>query len=293
LIALATVASERSFNRAADQLGYVQSAISGQIAHLERAVGMRLLDRSSGTSVVELTDAGRLLLRHTDEILARYEIAQAAVASSAERGGGSLRVAGLDLLGVRRSAEVLAAFRQARPFARVLLEDSCDAEQRLADGALDVLVREGETAEQEIVVGRIDFALLVPSESLHAARDQLLSMRQLRALRPIVPGGAASSPNLRAQLESHEIERSTSTVPSSAEITRTLVASGLGVAIIPTTWIDSADARTISIDLSHLLRPSLVAVKLGDHQDGRQVAIEAFVHAVRENLEAHDLALAC
>src|ERR687885_400028 len=48
LLALDAVAREGSFGRAAVSLGYTQSAISQQIAALERIVGERLLERQGG-----------------------------------------------------------------------------------------------------------------------------------------------------------------------------------------------------------------------------------------------------
>ncbi|HEY6052950.1 MAG TPA: LysR family transcriptional regulator, partial [Gaiellaceae bacterium] len=71
LAALAAVARERSFRGAAASLGYVPSAISSQIASLERAVGVRLVERQRGSGRVRLTEPGELLLAHAESILAR------------------------------------------------------------------------------------------------------------------------------------------------------------------------------------------------------------------------------
>jgi DNA-binding transcriptional LysR family regulator len=81
--ALAAVADERSFRRAADRLGYEQSAISRQIAYLEQLTGERLIERSQGPKPVELTEAGELLLSHANEILATIEAAKAAIVDRA------------------------------------------------------------------------------------------------------------------------------------------------------------------------------------------------------------------
>jgi len=75
--ALQAVAEEGSFGRAAARLGYTQSAVSQQIATLERLVGERLVDRPGGPRPVTITEAGRVLLRHADGIMARLRAAQA------------------------------------------------------------------------------------------------------------------------------------------------------------------------------------------------------------------------
>src|SRR2546428_12904389 len=77
LIALKAVSDEGSFGRAAKSLGYTQSAISQQIATLERIVGEHLIDRPGGPRPVSLTEAGSLLLKHAEAITARLQAAQA------------------------------------------------------------------------------------------------------------------------------------------------------------------------------------------------------------------------
>src|SRR5947207_15387089 len=76
-LALEAVAREGSFGKAAQSLGYTQSAVSQQIAALERIVGQRLVERPGGPKPVTLTEAGRLLLTHADAIAARVAAAQA------------------------------------------------------------------------------------------------------------------------------------------------------------------------------------------------------------------------
>jgi DNA-binding transcriptional LysR family regulator len=76
LVALESVAAAGSFSLAARRLGYTQSAVSGQIIALERAVGSRLVDRVRGARSVRLTPEGGVLLRHAEEITARLAAAQ-------------------------------------------------------------------------------------------------------------------------------------------------------------------------------------------------------------------------
>src|SRR5262249_32802816 len=76
LAALRAVAEEGTFGAAALRLGYAQSAISQQIAALERHVGRRLFDRPGGSRPVTLTRAGELLLEHAESIMTRLAAAR-------------------------------------------------------------------------------------------------------------------------------------------------------------------------------------------------------------------------
>lgn len=69
LAALVAVADEGSFARAAAALGFSQSAVSQQIAALEKAVGLPVFDRPKGPRAAELTPAGELLLDHARTML--------------------------------------------------------------------------------------------------------------------------------------------------------------------------------------------------------------------------------
>jgi DNA-binding transcriptional LysR family regulator len=90
LVALEAVAREGSFRRAAERLGYVQSAISHQIAALESLVGHRLIDRSRGTRPLTLTPAGELLLSHAQVVIAQMRAAQADLSAANGNGAAAL-----------------------------------------------------------------------------------------------------------------------------------------------------------------------------------------------------------
>src|SRR3989440_4329180 len=115
LIALEAVAREGSFGRAATSLGYTQSAVSQQIATLERIVGERLVERPGGPRPVTLTEAGELLLRHADSIVARLQAAQADLQALKEGAAGTLRVGTFQSVGAKVLPAVMRRFGEQWP----------------------------------------------------------------------------------------------------------------------------------------------------------------------------------
>jgi DNA-binding transcriptional LysR family regulator len=71
LTALAAIADEGTFGRAAVRLGYTQSSISQQIAALEKAVGGSVFERPGGPKPVRITPLGEVVLAHGRDLLKR------------------------------------------------------------------------------------------------------------------------------------------------------------------------------------------------------------------------------
>jgi molybdate transport repressor ModE-like protein len=92
LAALESIATEGSFSAAAAKTGYSQSAISGQIATLERLIGVRLVKRIRGSRKVTLTLEGERLLEHARAINARLSAARADIEQLEQNGADGLRI---------------------------------------------------------------------------------------------------------------------------------------------------------------------------------------------------------
>jgi DNA-binding transcriptional LysR family regulator len=86
------IARTCSFRAAAANLGYGQSAVSQQLAHLERLAGARLVDRAPGTGPTSLTPAGHALVPHATAVLSCFQAAKADVESLLDAREGPLRV---------------------------------------------------------------------------------------------------------------------------------------------------------------------------------------------------------
>jgi DNA-binding transcriptional LysR family regulator len=134
LLTFRAVARLGSFSRAADELALTQSAVSQQVAALERQLGLRLLDRGRGG--VRPTPAGQTLLEHAGALEQRLDLASAQLAELADEAGRDLRVGAFPSALATLVPAAAARLLAGRPELRVTL-----AQAELA--ALVAGVREG------------------------------------------------------------------------------------------------------------------------------------------------------
>src|SRR3954453_15942109 len=116
---LKEVAARGSFSGAADALSYTQSAVSQQIAALEREAGTILVERSARG--VRLTDAGPALVAHADAIIARLDAAERELEAIAGLRGGHLRLTAFPSAGASLMPLAVAEFRRRHPGVELTL----------------------------------------------------------------------------------------------------------------------------------------------------------------------------
>src|SRR3954465_7107744 len=110
---LREVIARGSFSAAAPPLPLSQSAVSQQIAVLEREVGIPLLERTSDGP--KLTSAGEALMEHGDAVICRREEAERELAQIAGLQGGRLRLASFPTASATLMTRALSTFRQRFP----------------------------------------------------------------------------------------------------------------------------------------------------------------------------------
>lgn len=161
-----TVARLGSFSRAADELGYTQSAISQQIAILEGDVGTALLTRRP----VAPTEAGARLLEHAEPILLRLDAARADVARVASGPPQALKIgttplaAGYAASLVAPALAVTVRVGERVAIARAVATGELDA--GVVDGvaAVNDPLRLPETGLQVADVWEEELAVAVPAD---------------------------------------------------------------------------------------------------------------------------------
>ncbi|MDX6522962.1 MAG: hypothetical protein QOI17_475 [Gaiellales bacterium] len=285
LAALQAVAEEGSFGRAATRLGYTQSAVSQQIATLERLVGAQLVERPGGPRPVSITEAGSVLLRHADGIIARLRAAQADLAALQDGTAGSLRVGTYQSVGARVLPEVMQRFSTAHPHVDVQLSESEDGAllRQVEAGDLDLTFIQLPLPEgpfEAIELLRDPHMLVVPAGS-PLATGPAPSLREVAAM-PLI--------SYRTCTSGHQVEAQLRMRDSSPEIVfrsddngtmQGMVAAGVGVALMPALAVDLADPRTRAVDMSGKVPPRLIGVAW--HRDRLQsVAARSFIDLASE-----------
>ncbi|HZT02170.1 MAG TPA: LysR family transcriptional regulator [Steroidobacteraceae bacterium] len=117
LITLEAVARHGSFAAAAEELACTQSAVSQQIAEIERRIGIRVLDRRP----VRVTAAGRVLLDAELAVRTATAIALQELSALSEGRTGHVRLGAFASAAVSVVPRALARFRQTHPDVHVKL----------------------------------------------------------------------------------------------------------------------------------------------------------------------------
>ncbi len=284
LVALTTIADEGSFGRAAERLGYTQSAISQQIATLERIVGLRLIERPGGPRAISLTEAGRILLRHADAIQARLLAAKADMAALEAGDAGRLRVGTFQSVGTRVLPTLLRRFSDGHPGVEVVLRESASEDELLAmieRGELDVTfltlpVAPGPYDSIELL--RDPYVLVVPAGSPLTRLRRVPTLKEI-ALQPLIGFSHCSSMDA---VESHlAASGRTPEVVFRSDNNGTvqgLVGAGVGVSVSPLLTIEEGDERVSVIDLQGRIPPRVIGLVW--HSDRhRTPAADAFVES--------------
>ncbi|HZB22748.1 MAG TPA: LysR family transcriptional regulator [Gaiellaceae bacterium] len=283
LIALEAVAREGSFGGAARALGYTQSAISQQIATLERIVGEKLIERPGGPRRVSLTESGELLLRHARAIVDRLSAAEADLHALAEGEAGALRIGVYQSVGQHVLPAILRRFVEEWPRVAVSLEEEAD-DTKLLDlverGELDLTFADMPLPEgpfEHVEVLRDPYVLVVPADS------ELADLAEPVGLEDVVDLDLIGFRNCRGTTQ---IER---TLPLPLQFAfrsdhngtvQALVGAGFGAALMPRLTIDANDPSVTLLELENV-PPRLIAMTW--HRDRhRGPAARAFVELARE-----------
>jgi DNA-binding transcriptional LysR family regulator len=247
LLSFRAVAQTGSFHDAAEALDYTQSAVSQHVAALESMLGVRLLDRSRGRRTVELTEAGSLLIKHADAIVARMQAVRADLRAYQEGASGLLRVGTYQSVGARVLPAALGIFTAQWPGVEVhLVETNSDSGllNLVESGELDLSfavypLSEGPYEGVELL--RDPYVLVVRASSPQAGLRRTLTAREISE-QPLI-----GFRHCRSTQAAEEYLRADGGDPSwvfrsdDNTTVQALVRAGIGCALVPRLTVDESD----------------------------------------------------
>ena len=284
-----TVASERSFSKAAKKLHRTQPAVSQAIHRIEEELGDRLFDRSSRNGA--LTEAGVLLREHAVRLLRMAAEAEAAVRELQQVRRGRVLI-GANEAAVHSVLPIVRRFAEAHPTVQVEVRrvPSRQMATELLQRALDFGVLTFQPAEkglQSISLGSDELVMLA-HPAHHLASRKRVTIEEVG--REVVIAHNDPSPARDRVLRLYERRHAPINIqialPSLDGIKRA-VEMGLGVAVLP---------RRCA--LTEIARGQLAAVKVPELGPSRSVrlifrrsgemshAAEAFLAVIRESDDA-------
>ncbi|MFE3600443.1 LysR family transcriptional regulator [Streptomyces sp. NPDC059142] len=254
------VAHRGSFARAARALHMTPSAVSQQMAALERAAGSTLFERS--TRGVTLTPAGRALARTADTVHGELHRAQRTLDQLRDQGPPSVTVATFPSAGAFLLAPALAALearREAHVDTTVIESEPAEALAALGDGRADAaLVYHFNTRQPpsswKDAAARCTYHPLL-HDDLHLvvpAGHRLASCRTARledvADEPWIHGWDLPGKAVDALTSAHGLTPEVVCRSSDYRFMQALVAAGVGIALIPLLAVeDRDDTRTLPV----------------------------------------------
>ncbi|MBU6420046.1 MAG: LysR family transcriptional regulator [Proteobacteria bacterium] len=152
MTAFLAVARERSFTRAAAELGVTPSALSHTIRGLEERLGLRLLSRT--TRNVATTDAGERLMRRVGPLFEQVSAELDSITALRDKPAGAVRITCVDAAIELIFRPKLAAFLQKYPDITVELSMDYAFVDIVAE-RFDAGVRIGEAIEKDMIATRI------------------------------------------------------------------------------------------------------------------------------------------
>ncbi len=278
-------------------LGYTPSAVSQQLAALEREAGAALLDRSARAA--ELTDAGRRLVAHAAEILALIEAAEADL--SAQEPVGRVAISAFPTAAVA-FAPALTRTVRAHEGLTLLLRQTGGSEglRQVRAGQVDVAIVDDWTGPTPAAQSgglrfyplvRDSLVLVVPHRHWVSDQREPVALHQLRNESWLAP--PAGEPSRRAVDRVLARAGGVPEAPWEFEGLATilsLVARGIGIAVLPRLTLAAGEGRVVVRELpgrSPARNVYAVARESGVRRPAVAVILAALTAAAR-NLARHE-----
>lgn len=270
LAALVAVVEEGTYARAAKRVGFTQSAISQQIASLEKSAGTTVFDRPKGPKPVELTPAGHLVLDYARRALDNATDIDAQLDRLRRGISGELTIGTFQSVSSRLLPTIIGQMRTEAPHVDVRLSET-DDQDRLVRGVIDNDMDLAFTIDQQPdprvvieVLGHDPFVVIAPAAEATGAS---VSLADLNA-KPLV----GQPHNNSCQLMIDERMRAAGLRPDYAyrltdnAAVQSMVRSGMGWAVMPALAVDADDPLVVVMEPDPPIAPrTMQLIRRADH----------------------------
>ncbi|KTF68126.1 LysR substrate-binding domain-containing protein [Sphingomonas sp. HT-1] len=252
---LVTLADTGSFVRAARSAHVSQPTLSHQIKALEDRLGVRLLDRGAGGAM--LTPVGRAIVAKAREVLAEVREIESLAARSSDTLTGTLKLGTTPTLGPYLLSPIVAELHRVAPDLHLYVREGIPAEQtqELSRGALDLLLGPMPIEGDELVVEPL---FREPLHLVAAVDDPLAKLDRVDPA--LLRGRALLSLDPRHHFhrqcshiaEAYGMRMTPDYEGTSLDSLHQMVASGLGMALLPTLYLASDVGGTSGLRVLHV-----------------------------------------
>ena len=288
---LREVAARGSFSAAAEALSFTQSAVSQQVAALERETGAKLVER--GTRGIKLTDAGEALVAHADIVLARLDDAEQELAAIAGLQGGRLRLATFQSAGATLVPRAMGVFHERHPKVelKMIEAEPEDSIPRMKDGEIDIALTYDyeaipEPADQELervhlVEDRMDLVIPADHPLAKRKRPKLADFADEPWIMSYLGSTCQQTMVLACRSAGFEPRIAFETDENTA--VQAFVAAGMGVALMPRLALTAVNPGTVVREVTPSSQRRIWATRLVEGY--RSPASEAMVQILQDVAE--------
>lgn len=234
--AFVRVADAGSFSEAARQAGTTKASLSKAVARLERALQLKLLNRS--TRRIGLSEAGRDIHQHALRMLDAAQAIEAAAAGLQDGPSGTLRVSTSMAFGNAQLAALLPGFMARYPDVRVvlhLLDRQVDLVEEGIDVALRLVPKVGLNGVVARPVAPLHYVLAAAPDYVarHGMPADLAALQQHRCL-TFGEAGAGAAWRFETGDGAVELNPASALAINSSQSLREAMLGGAGIALLPT-----------------------------------------------------------
>lgn len=281
-----TIARFGSFQKAADELKYVQSTVTLQIQKLETDLGVKLIERGKK---IHLTEAGRVFHEKADILLRDLEYVQNTMAEWLNGEAGKIRIGAIEPMAIYRLPKILGPFCKKYPKVEISIQinNTQNLTQMILDGELDIAICNTPILNHTTVFEPLlteEVSVLIPDNHQIAQKEEayLYDLKEERLLL------GALVCNYRINLEKSLVEAGV--IPhiglevNSMTALKEYVQAGLGIAVVPDVIVESPPVGTTARKIVDLKEGVVTGILRKTNTITNGTAIERLINSIKDSV---------